>query len=182
MGHETRDRIVDATLRVLGRGGYADTSIKDIAVEADVAPGLVHYYFKTKDELIVEAVRQCCQKLMPPLDGDPTQAALAALEMAKHPAEPMPLYWSLLLEMVGLAMHNEPVRATLLEFVHMDRDYTERAARAVLAQREDVSPDVAPAVAGAIWGAILGIQVQRLLDPTFDAAAAVDALAAMALR
>ena len=39
-----------------------------------------------------------------------------------------------------------------------------------------------PAIAGAVWGSLFGIQVQRLLDPEFDAAAAVDALAALALR
>jgi AcrR family transcriptional regulator len=182
MGHETRDRIVEAAMRVVARSGYTDTSIKDIAVEAGVAPGLVHYYFKTKDELIVAAIRQCCQQLLPPLDGDPMQAAMAGLELAKHPTAQLPVYWSLLVEMMALALHHEAVRQTVLEFVRADRDYVEQAARAIIAQREDHSPDEAPAIAGAVWGSLFGIQVQRLLDPEFDAAAAVDALAALALR
>jgi hypothetical protein len=35
-------------------------------------------------------------------------------------------------------------------------------------------------VAGAVWAANLGIIVQKLVDPDFDAYAAVDALALMA--
>jgi hypothetical protein len=84
--------------------------------------------------------------------------------------------------MLGLASHNDAVRAALVQFVRSDRDYAEAAARAVLAQREDRSADEAPAIAAVVWGAIFGIQVQRLLDPSFDAEAAVDALGAMALR
>jgi len=68
------------------------------------------------------------------------------------------------------------------EFIRNDREYVERAGRAIVAQREDRSPDEVPAMAAAVYGAMLGIELQRLLDPEFDAAAAIDALAAMALR
>ena len=37
-------------------------------------------------------------------------------------------------------------------------------------------------MAAAVYSAMLGIELQRLLDPEFDATAAIDALAAMALR
>jgi len=182
LGRETRERIVQAAIRVLGRAGYAETSVKDIAAEAGVAPGLVHYYFKTKDDLVLAAVRQCCADMLPPLDGDPTQAALAAFEAAKRPAPETAFFWSLFVEMLGLARHREGVRTTLREFIRNDREYVERAGRAIVAQREDRSPDEVPAMAAAVYSAMLGIELQRLLDPEFDAAAAIDALAAMALR
>ena len=40
-----RTEIVRAAATVLGRKGSADTSMKEIAREAGVAPGLLHYYF-----------------------------------------------------------------------------------------------------------------------------------------
>jgi len=48
-----RAEIVRAAATVLGRQGSADTSMKEIAREAGVAPGLLHYYFESKDELLL---------------------------------------------------------------------------------------------------------------------------------
>src|SRR5215831_7655704 len=87
MSEETRKRIIEAAERVLARDGYAATSVKDIAAEAGVAPGLVHYYFKTKDELVVAAVTHACESLRPPITGDPTEVALAGFAKAKRPPE-----------------------------------------------------------------------------------------------
>ncbi|TMD16238.1 MAG: helix-turn-helix transcriptional regulator, partial [Chloroflexi bacterium] len=44
MADTTRDRILEAAYRTLVRRGYHETSMKDIAEEAGVAPGLAHYY------------------------------------------------------------------------------------------------------------------------------------------
>jgi AcrR family transcriptional regulator len=51
-----RGEIVRAAVTVLGRAGRADTSMKEIAAEAGVAPGLLHYYFSSKDDLLVAVV------------------------------------------------------------------------------------------------------------------------------
>ena len=60
---DTRDRIVDAAHRTLVKSGYHDTSVKDIANAAGVAPGLVHYYFGTKADLLVAAIEYGCASL-----------------------------------------------------------------------------------------------------------------------
>ena len=51
-----RGQIVRAAAAVLGRQGYDGTSLKDVAREAGVAPGLLHYYFESKQELLLEVV------------------------------------------------------------------------------------------------------------------------------
>src|ERR1700716_3954510 len=51
-----RGQIVRAATAVLARQGYAATSLKDVAREAGVAPGLLHYYFESKQELLLEVV------------------------------------------------------------------------------------------------------------------------------
>src|SRR5260370_19519187 len=53
----TREHILQAAYRVLIEQGYDATTIKAIAREAEVAPGLLHYYFANKDELLVEVLR-----------------------------------------------------------------------------------------------------------------------------
>lgn len=59
---DKRQRIIDAAYQVIAEKGYEKSSIKDIAHVAGVAPGLVHYYFTSKEEilsvLLMEASRQ----------------------------------------------------------------------------------------------------------------------------
>src|SRR3984893_18678355 len=63
MPHQTKERIVDAAYRTLVRRGYHETAMKDIAVEDGVAPGLAHYYLETKQDLLVAAIEQACERL-----------------------------------------------------------------------------------------------------------------------
>ena len=182
MSEETRKRIVEAAVSVLARDGYAATSVKDIAAEAGVAPGLVHYYFKTKEELVAAAVAEACGLPVMPGADDPTEAARLAFEQAKRPDERTSRFQSLFYEMLGHAKRNEPVRRTLLRTIETQRATIEGAARAVIATRDDRSPDQAPAIAAVVWAAGFGINVLRHLDPEFDADGAVDTLAELVLR
>lgn len=52
----TRERILDATARVLNRNGYAGTRLADIAELAQVQAPALYYYFSSREELIEEVV------------------------------------------------------------------------------------------------------------------------------
>ena len=55
----TKDRhqeILDAAARVITERGLADTRISDVAEAAGVSPGLILYYFDSKDRLLSEAL------------------------------------------------------------------------------------------------------------------------------
>ncbi len=51
-----RAEIVAALLPVLARTGYEKATIVAIAKEAGLAPGLIHYHFKTKQEILISLV------------------------------------------------------------------------------------------------------------------------------
>jgi TetR/AcrR family transcriptional regulator, transcriptional repressor for nem operon len=51
-----RDRLVAAALQLVHEQGIERTTLADIAELADVPPGNVYYYFKTKDEVIAAVV------------------------------------------------------------------------------------------------------------------------------
>ena len=50
---ETRERIVDAALRLFRDKGFDATTMRDIAGEAGVATGAAYYYFRSKEELVM---------------------------------------------------------------------------------------------------------------------------------
>jgi AcrR family transcriptional regulator len=54
---QRRAQMLHAALVVISERGYADTRIADVAEHAGVSPALVIYYFKTKDQLLTEAMR-----------------------------------------------------------------------------------------------------------------------------
>lgn len=53
-------QIVQAAIRVLARQGYARTSLMDIAKEAGMSKGAVHYHFPTKESLIQIVLTTAC--------------------------------------------------------------------------------------------------------------------------
>jgi AcrR family transcriptional regulator len=54
---EKAQAILDAACRCLSEKGYTATTISEIAAEAGVSRGLLHYYFKNKEELMAQAMR-----------------------------------------------------------------------------------------------------------------------------
>lgn len=61
---EARERLLAATFRLLVRDGYARLSTRDIAAEAQVNHAMVHYYFGTKDKLVIAALDEANQSLV----------------------------------------------------------------------------------------------------------------------
>lgn len=51
-GIDQRSRLLDIALTLFARQGIADTTLAAIAREAGVTPAMVHYYFKTRDQLL----------------------------------------------------------------------------------------------------------------------------------
>lgn len=72
---QRRTEIAEALLAVMARRGYEGASIVAIAKQAHLAPGLVHYHFASKLEILIEAVRLLVARQLAVLDD-----ALAAVE------------------------------------------------------------------------------------------------------
>jgi AcrR family transcriptional regulator len=53
---QRREQMLRAALEVIVERGYADTRIADVAKRAGTSPALVIYYFKTRDQLLTEAI------------------------------------------------------------------------------------------------------------------------------
>ena len=53
---ERRQQIARALLTVMSQHGYVGATIKKIANEADLSPGLVHYHFDSKQQILLQLV------------------------------------------------------------------------------------------------------------------------------
>ena len=54
---DRRDQLAESALVTLGKLGYAKTSLREIAQHSPFSHGVVHYYFSSKEELIIYCVR-----------------------------------------------------------------------------------------------------------------------------
>jgi AcrR family transcriptional regulator len=49
---DRRDQIIEAAMRVFAQKGFTRATNKDIAREAGITPGLIYYYFESKEDLL----------------------------------------------------------------------------------------------------------------------------------
>jgi len=191
---QTKERIVDAAYRALVKQGYHETSMKDIAAEAGVAPGLAHYYFETKEDLLVATIERACQPVMEawrqagmnltgplPEDADPMVVARTGFELAKEELRTYRGLFLLTFDMFGVGLHNPKIAAAVRAFIDERRAFIARITQGVIAGMNEAPIASADAIAAALWGSLHGIYLQKVMNPDFDAEAAIDALSEMAI-
>jgi AcrR family transcriptional regulator len=91
-GAASREHLYTTALRLIAKRGYEATTLRDIAKEADVSPGLLYRYFPSKqavvlalyDELSAEYARRAAE--MPP--GKWRDRFIFALNTSLHVLEP----------------------------------------------------------------------------------------------
>jgi AcrR family transcriptional regulator len=117
---QRREQMLRAALDVINERGYPDTRIADVAERIGISPALVIYYFKTKDQLLTEAIRysedswyDSGQRRMA---GLPTAAArleefVAMMCLPEADPEPSSSTWLIWLDFWAQAARNPEVAA-----------------------------------------------------------------------
>src|SRR5436853_2025605 len=129
-------RIVDAMRASVARRGAAGSTFDHVAREAGVSRGLLHYYFGTKERLLVEVVRResdvRIERLEESIAGaDSAEAVLAALVhsfedfLGEGPVTPVMVY-----EMISVAQRNQEIAAELTALSRRTRRHLAEALEA----------------------------------------------------
>jgi len=53
VSQERRDQIIESAIKVFTRAGFANTRMDDVATESGLSKGLLYWYFKSKEEIIL---------------------------------------------------------------------------------------------------------------------------------
>ncbi len=108
--NKTRAQIIEATIAIMREQGYAAVSSRRIAVRAGLKSKLVHYYFKTMDELFLAVYKRI---------EDEHFARLTQILTARQPLRAL---WrmnldatntSMVLELTALANHRKGLRTEI---------------------------------------------------------------------
>jgi len=122
-------RIVEAMRASVAQRGGAGSTFDHVAREAGVSRGLLHYYFHSKERLLVEVVRHDCDLRMRRLDQQLESASsaddfidrlVASLEeMVAGDPESVTLFF----ELFTLARRNREIAAELNELLRRTRSH-----------------------------------------------------------
>lgn len=87
MGHETRDKLVEAARELFWRKGYHGTSVAEILERAGANSGSLYHFFPTKQDLLIAVLEWYMDNLEPQIveparerTGDPVARVFAVLE------------------------------------------------------------------------------------------------------
>lgn len=116
LGGDKAQRIIDAMRYCVARRGASGSTFEQVAAEAGVSRGLLHYYFGTKERLLVEVVRRDAEIRMERLEG-PLAAANTAddvidvlVSSLNDLIENEPEFFTLLFEIFTAGRRNPEIR------------------------------------------------------------------------
>jgi len=138
---ETRTRLLDVTEQVMLADGYAAVTSRRVAADAGVTPALVHYYFKTIDDLFLAVIRR--------------RGAQYAKRQERALSSPRPIHalWELstdragtglLMEFIALANHRKVIAVEIAEQVAESRLAQLEALRGLAGSTDGVGDDLSP--------------------------------------
>ncbi len=183
---DARPRIVQAAFDVLADQGSHAASIKEIAKAAGVAPGLVHYYFDTKEALLLEVVRNCCEQYRAEMNTielptDPIDRTKLLFRWSRARAKAQPGWYKVFTDLTAMALRDA---ALAKEVSVLIREMRQHIALLIVALERDAGaplPVGAESLAAVIMSAADGLVVRSMVDRTLAYDEAHDVLEAMVI-
>ena len=178
---DNRERLIAAGYTVLSEKGYEATTVKEIAHVAGVSPGLFHYYFASKDELLLAVLHEAGAqygRMMQDLRAAPADPFLEAAHAALRERVTLePGWYRLRYELFALGLRNPTLQPVLGEMLAFIRQMFTRAFQGINGGDEKR----AQALAAVALACFDGLALQQLAQPDADLDGAYDLLLTMIL-
>ena len=167
-------RIVAAMRSSVGMRGAAGSTFDVVAKEAGVSRGLLHYYFGSKERLLVEVVRQDCDARIGLLEeqlagADSVDAIVDVLVqsleafVADEPGNQAVIY-----EMISASRHSDEIQAELAELYRRWRAHLADVLRDKERQGVVELQSEPESVASILFALGDGMGLQLISDPTWE--------------
>ena len=172
-----RVQLTRAAYKVVGEKGYSDFTIKDIAREAGLSAGLVHYFFKNKEDLLFKLFKGMNANLNNDLGNalssleDPREKLLAFCNEAFDLVHKEKAYFSVLVDFLAQINRNKRLRQAMVKLFQSYRDEIEAILQEGMAKGVFTINDVrftSVAIVSLIQGNIFQHHIDR---EAFDYAA-----------
>jgi AcrR family transcriptional regulator len=171
---EKAQRIVEAMRASVARRGIAGSTFEHVAREAGVSRGLLHYYFGTKEALLVEVVRRDTEHRIAVLD-EPLAGAGSVDELLEILVADLedsiqndPGFWVLLFDLFTAGRRNPEIQREVAELFNKTRGHVADILRAKQAEGV-ISPSFdIDGVVALLFAMGDGIALQLLSDPERD--------------
>lgn len=144
---ETRKKLYHAAIEIFCRDGVANCRIEDIAHKAEVSRAAFYFHFPSKDDVLLELLREAEQPALEAINALPADAPLTRVFelMIKHTAK----FWSvqdrgrLLVDVFSVSMRRTTILAD--REAEVIRAAVGRRFQAA-ASRKEISPVIPPEV------------------------------------
>ncbi len=171
---EKAQRIIDAMRRSVARRGTTGSTFDHVSREAGVSRGLLHYYFGTKEQLLVEAVRRDGELRIERLERQLSTAKTAddfiglMAQNLKDTVNEDPDFVTLVFELFTLSRRNEDIAAEYAGLMRRTREQV--AGMLAQAQKDGIlrlhaEPE---AVAEILFSLGDGFALRMLSEPDRD--------------
>jgi AcrR family transcriptional regulator len=178
---EKAKRIVDAMRESVAARGIAGATFEHVAGAAGVSRGLLHYYFGTKERLLVEVVRSDTELRVSRLEASLAEASTvdhvldALVANLLDLIENEPGYFGLVFEVSSAGRRNQEIQRELGELFERVRAraaeiFDRKASEGAIGLRFD-----ALSTAGVLFALADGVALQVLSDPERDHSGAIEA-------
>jgi TetR/AcrR family transcriptional regulator len=144
---KNRGVLLDAAEQLLLEEGYAAVTSRRVADRAGLKPQLVHYYFRTMEDLFLAVFHRRAEE------------GLSVLATALESPQPLWALWRfstkpeatrLTMEFMGLANHRKALRAEIVYYAERFRDEQNKAIAAAL-QRYGIDATAVPPVVWTVF-------------------------------
>ena len=178
---EKAQRIIDAMRSSVAKRGTTGSTFDHVSREAGVSRGLLHYYFGTKEQLLVEAVRRDGELRIERLEQQLSAAKTAddfidlMAQNLQQTIREDPDFVTLVFELFTLSRRNEDIKVEYAALMRQTRDQV--TAMLAQAQQEGVirlhaEPE---AVAEILFSLGDGFALRMLTEPDRDFATTIRA-------
>lgn len=152
---KNRGVLLDAAEALMLEEGYAAVTSRRVAEKAALKPQLVHYYFRTMDDLFLALFRRRAEEGLE-AQAEALQSPQPLWALWRFSADPAPT--AMTMEFVALANHRKALKAEIAYYAERFREEQQKALSTVLLGY-GVDPNEVPAL---VWS-LLMTSISRVL-------------------